>query len=52
MKCRYCQRTGTHDYPDGRSKLCDSCADAFRDGFEHGRIHHAQSLRNGRRVRT
>ena len=49
VKCQYCSRQASHEHKDKGLFFCDSCADAFRDGFEKGRRYEcARRRRDGR----
>lgn len=39
MKCTYCPRQSVYELPGGAIRLCECCANAFREGFEKGRVY-------------
>lgn len=38
-KCDYCTRQAVHTFPKENINLCESCGNAFREGFEKGRVY-------------
>lgn len=48
MKCTYCSRQAEHEFKKENLYFCKSCGNAFREGFEKGKMY--ESIR--RRVRV
>lgn len=46
MRCSFCTRTSSIDFPDMGLHFCDSCGKAYREGFEHGKVY--ESIRRRR----
>lgn len=44
MKCTYCTRAAVHQL--GTLHLCDECGNAFREGFEKGKVFESIRRRN------
>lgn len=50
MKCAFCTRQAVHVF-DNAPPLCESCGQAYREGFEHGRVYESADRRAiGRRL--
>ncbi|MBQ8372726.1 MAG: hypothetical protein IJX35_00225 [Candidatus Methanomethylophilaceae archaeon] len=45
MKCTYCPRQSVYELPGGAIRLCECCANAFREGFEKGRVYESVDRR-------
>jgi len=44
MKCAFCTRQAVHVF-DNAPPLCESCGQAYREGFEHGRVYESTCRR-------
>lgn len=50
MRCAYCTRRAVHEFENAPS-LCASCGEAYRSGFERGRMYESISRRERGRTR-
>lgn len=39
MRCTYCTRQAEHVFDNSDIHLCESCGNAFKAGFERGRVY-------------
>lgn len=44
MKCAFCTRQAVHVF-DNAPPLCEACGQAYREGFEHGRVYESTCRR-------
>lgn len=51
MKCTFCSRQAEHEFKKENLYFCETCGNAFREGFEKGRIYECIQRRAGRGLR-
>lgn len=52
MKCTYCSKKAEHEFKAENLFLCESCGNAFREGFEKGRVYESVYRREKFKRRT
>jgi ribosomal protein L37AE/L43A len=45
MKCTFCSKQSEHEFKKERLYFCNSCGEAFRMGFEKGRLYERADMR-------
>ena len=48
MRCTFCSRQAEHEFRKENLYFCESCGNAFREGFEKGKLF--ESVRRRTRV--